>query len=148
MDLKEQYDKLLRYCYMKTKDRFTAEDIVQETFLRFWQSKKYEDTGKEMAYLYTIARNQCNDEFRRCKSDNIDDYPNLKDRSDKEPERMLEGMTIEAALDKLPDDLREMVVLRYISDMSVVDIGKVIGISRFSVNRRLKEGLKLLKKYM
>ena len=33
MDLKEQYDKLLKYCYMKTKDRFLAEDIVQETYL-------------------------------------------------------------------------------------------------------------------
>ena len=65
MDLKEQYDKLLRYCYMKTKDRFTAEDIVQETFLKFWQSCSYKDTGKETAYLYTIARNLCMNEFRR-----------------------------------------------------------------------------------
>ncbi len=55
MDLKEQYDRLLRYCYMKTKDRSLAEDIVQETFLKFWQSHSYENTGKEMAYLYTIA---------------------------------------------------------------------------------------------
>lgn len=35
MDLKEQYEKLLRYCCMKTKDRDLAEDIVQETFLKF-----------------------------------------------------------------------------------------------------------------
>ena len=62
MDLKEQYEKLLKYCYMKMKDRNLAEDIVQETFLRFWQSKSYRDTGKEMAYLYTIARNLCMDE--------------------------------------------------------------------------------------
>lgn len=34
MDLKEQYDKLFKYCYMKTRDRFTSEDIVQETFLK------------------------------------------------------------------------------------------------------------------
>ena len=50
MDLKEQYEKLLRYCYMKTNDRFLAEDIVQETYLKFWQSHQYEDTGKELAY--------------------------------------------------------------------------------------------------
>ena len=67
MDLKEQYDKLLKYCYMKTKDRFISEDIVQETFLRFWQSRKYEDTGKEMAYLYTIAREHCrNTAYMHC----------------------------------------------------------------------------------
>lgn len=64
MDLKVQYDRLLRYCYMKTNDKYIAQDITQETFLRFWQSHTYEDTGKEMAYLYTIARNLCMDEFR------------------------------------------------------------------------------------
>ena len=31
MDLETQYEKLLRYCYMKTKNKFVAEDIVQET---------------------------------------------------------------------------------------------------------------------
>ena len=64
---------------MKTKDRYIAEDIVQETFLRFWQSHYYEDTGKEMAYLYTIARNLCMDEFRREKSLDIDAYSELQD---------------------------------------------------------------------
>ena len=147
MDLKEQYDKLLRYCYMKTKDGFAAEDIVQETFLKFWQSHSYEDTGREMAYLYTIARNLCADEFRRKKPDNIDDYPDLKDCGGG-PESVIEGIAIEAALDKLPDELREIVVMRYISDLSAADIGKIVGISRFSVNRRLKEGLALLKKIL
>ena len=146
MDLKEQYDKLLRYCYMKTKDKFLAEDIVQETFLKFWKSHSYEDTGKEMAYLYTIARNLCTDEFRRHRSDNIENYPDLIASNDKEPENVIEGMAIEAALDRLPDELREIVVMRYISEMSSADIGKVLGMSRFSVNRRLKEGLSLLKK--
>lgn len=49
MNLKEQYEKLLRYCYMKTNDRLLAEDIVQEAYLRFWKGHHYEDTGKEMA---------------------------------------------------------------------------------------------------
>ena len=146
MDLKEQYDKLLRYCYMKTKDRFTAEDIVQETFLKFWQSHSYEDIGKEMAYLYTIARNLCMDEFRKKKPDNIDDYPELMACSDKEPESVIESMAIEKALDRLSDELREIVVMRYVSDMSAADIGKVLEMSRFSVNRRLKEGLGILRK--
>ena len=35
MDLEERYDKLYRYCYMKTRHPQAAEDITQETFLRF-----------------------------------------------------------------------------------------------------------------
>lgn len=145
MDLKQQYDKLLRYCYMKTKNRFTAEDIVQETFLKFWQSHTYEDTGKEMAYLYTIARNLCMDEFRRKKALDIDDYAELSACRNSQPDSIIESIAITSALEKLPEELREIVSLRYISDISCADIGKIMKLSRFSVYRRLKEGLKLLK---
>lgn len=146
MDLKEQYNKLRRYCYMKTKDRFMAEDIAQESFLRFWQNTSYTDTGKEMAYLYTIARNLCMDEFRKNRALDIDDYSDLPAKSDVEPESITAKIAIETALENLPDELREIVVMRYVSDMSAADIGDVMGMSRFSVNRRLKEGLGILRK--
>lgn len=148
MDLKVQYDRLLRYCYMKIKDRYIAEDIVQETFLRFWQSHYYEDTGKEMAYLYTIARNLCMDEFRREKSLDIDAYSELQDCQSTGTDQMIDSFAITEALEKLPDNLREIIVLRYVCEMSSTDIGRTVNMSRFSVNRRLKEGLKLLKNYM
>lgn len=148
MDLKEEYDKLLRYCYMRVKDRFVAEDIVHETFLRFWKSHTYEDTGKEMAYLYTIAKNLCMDEFRKRKELDIEKYSELLIDSNSQQDAMSEYVEITSALEKLPEELKQIVCLRYISDMSNADIGKLMGMSRFSVNRRLKEGLRLLKKYM
>ena len=148
MDLKEQYDKLLRYCYMRTKDSVLAEDIVQETFLKFWQSRSYKDTGKQMAYLYTIARNLCTDEFRRKTILDIEVYPDLLACKDSEPENVIDGIVIEEALERLPEDLREIVVLRYVCGISAADIGKVMGISRFSVNRKLKEGLGILRKLL
>lgn len=101
-----------------------------------------------MAYLYTIARNLCMDEFRKNKPDNIDDYPELLACDSKEPESIIDEIAIEAALDLLPDELKEIVVMRYISDMSAADIGKILGMSRFSVNRRLREGLKSLEKLL
>lgn len=148
MDLKEQYDKLLRYCYMRTKDSLLAEDIVQETFLKFWQSRSYKDTGKQMAYLYTIARNLCTDEFRRKTTLDIEVYPDLPACKDSEPENVIDGIVIEEALERLPEDVREIVVLRYVCGISAADIGKVMGISRFSVNRKLKEGLGILRKLL
>ncbi len=148
MDLKEQYDKLLRYCYMRTKDSLLAEDIVQETFLKFWQSRSYKDTGKQMAYLYTIARNLCTDEFRRKTILDIEAYPDLPACKDSEPENVIDGIVIEEALERLPEDVREIVVLRYVCGISAADIGKVMGISRFSVNRKLKEGLGILRKLL
>lgn len=146
MDLKEQYEKLLRYCYMKTNDRLLTEDIVQEAYLRFWQSHSYEDTGREMAYLYTIARNLCVDEFRKEKILNIEEFSDLIACGKSEPETAITQFTIEKALESLPQELREIVTLRYISEISTADIGKIMNMSRFAVQRRLKTGLAFLKK--
>lgn len=146
MDLKEQYEKLLRYCYMKTNNRLLAEDIVQEAYLRFWQSHHYKDTGKEMAYLYTIARNLCADEFRKPKHLNIEDFSDSIACGKSEQEESINRLTIENALESLPEELREIVTLRYISEISTADIGKIMGMSRFAVQRRLKTGLAILKK--
>ena len=57
MDIEEQYDKIYRYCYFKIYDKQLAEDITQETFLRFFRQNLNIDNSKELAYLYTIARN-------------------------------------------------------------------------------------------
>ncbi|MGN0416013.1 MAG: RNA polymerase sigma factor [Agathobacter sp.] len=146
MNLKEQYEKLLRYCYMKTNDRILAEDIVQEAYLRFWQSHHYKDTGKEMAYLYTIARNLCTDEYRKLKNLNIEDFSDSIACGSSEQEAAITRLAIEKALGNLPEELREIVTLRYISEISTADIGKITGMSRFSVQRRLKTGLAILKK--
>ena len=59
-----------------------------------------------------------------------------------------EDIDIDGALESLPDDLREIVVLRYLNEMSAADIGKIVGLSRFAVNRRLKKGLMMLKKIL
>jgi RNA polymerase sigma-70 factor (ECF subfamily) len=87
MDIEQQYDKLLRYCYMKLRDRALAEDLTQETFIKFFESKDYHSIGKEMAYLYTIARNLCIDYFRKQKEELIEDLPakiqEMPDSSDK-----------------------------------------------------------------
>ena len=121
---------------------------TQETFLRFWQSHTYKDTGKEMAYLYTIARNLCISEFRRPQNLDIDDYSEQICDDSYSIQQISDRVSVEQALEKLPEDIREMVVLRYINGLSAADIGNILGISRFSVNRRLKEGLKLMKDYM
>ncbi len=147
MDLETQYDKLLRYCIMKTKDRYLAEELVQETFLRFWNSHSYRDTGKELAYLYTIARNLCIDAYRRPVIEDIEAHAELTDRR-YEPEQSLDAMSIEAAMERLPDDLREIVLLRYTNELSVTDIGKILQCSRFSVHRRLKQAVKLLREHL
>ena len=151
MDIEQQYDKLLRYCYMKLRDRTLAEDITQETFIRFFERKDYHSIGKEMAYLYTIARNLCIDYFRKQKEELIEDLPakiqEMPDSSDK-VESIVDQLSIEQALDHLTDDEREAVVLRFSGELSVEDIAKSMDISRFAVRRRISSALEKLRKEM
>ncbi len=41
IDIEEQYDKIYRYCYYRLRDRERAEDVTQETFLRWFASDTY-----------------------------------------------------------------------------------------------------------
>ena len=133
MDLEEQYDKIYRFCYYRTLNKETAEDLTQETFLRYLRSN-YHEQGMEIRYLYTIARNLCVDESRKQKTEALP-----KDISDKEDfsEAVIENIQIRNALMKLTEDERDLIIMRYVNEESLSDISKITGLSRFAVYRKL-----------
>lgn len=141
MDLEEQYDKIYRYCYFKTHSRETAEDITQEAFLRFFESRSYTDRGSALQYLYTIARNLCTDEYRRAKPCLLDEE-SQGSYSDNE---MLRRSYLRAALEKMDESDRELLLLRYVNEVPVNVIAGLYGISRFALHRRLSKAVKDLK---
>ena len=134
--IEEQYDKLFKYCYMKTRDVHIAEDITQETFLKFLSTKDYKDMGKQMNYLYTIARNLCIDYFRKKPECELNE--NI-------PVPPIERNDIDEALDKLGEEERELLFLRYTNEESINDLAIHYGVSRFVINRRIKKALANLK---
>lgn len=147
MDLEEQYDRIYRYCYFKLHHRETAEDITQETFLRFFGSEGYQDTGKALRYLYTIARNLCIDEYRRQSRE-----PLLTESGEMEPEKtegeesLLAAIAVKEALAELTDEDRELLLLRYVNEVPVSVICKLFDLSRFAVYRRTAGALRQLEK--
>lgn len=140
MDLEEVYDKIYRYCYFRLRQRELAEDVTQEAFLRFFESGCV-NIGKDLHYLYTIARNLCIDEFRRRKAEPLDDE--ISDGFSEE--EMFENIAVWAALAQLDEADRELLLLRYVNEVSVAVIGKIYGISRFAVYRRVAQAVKKLK---
>lgn len=144
MDIEEQYDKIYRYCYFKLYDKQLAQDITQESFLRFYKQELSLDDSKELPYLYTIAKNLCIDVFRKNHTDNLEDI-------DREivydpTEAWIEHLTLQASISKLPQDEQELLLLRYTNGVSISFICKITGLSRFAVYRKLSKSLKWLKK--
>lgn len=138
--ISEQYDKLYRYCYFKTNNVQVAEDITQEAFLKLFESSRYKEIKNPLAFLYTIARNLCIDEYRRKKTVQIpEDMP-----ADSCEDKIIESVSLNMALDKLTEREREIILLRIVNEVPVEDIGKIYGISRFAVYREVKKILKKL----
>ena len=147
MDMEEQYEKIYRYCYFKLGQRSIAEDITQETFLRFLESDTYQNKGKSLHYLYTIARNLCIDEYRKQGRENSVGDENTVDMNQSE-EQIITTVVLQEALEKLSEQDRELVLLRYVNELPVSVISKLWGISRFAVHRRLNHTINQLKQML
>ncbi len=153
LDLSELYDRLYRFCYFRLRKREQAQDIVQESFTRYIDRYGKLDE-KSVPVLYTIARNLCIDHFRRYREQTGFGSPFPED-SPASPEDLQTGenrtdelitrLAVQRALSGLPDEEAEVLLLVITDGFSVRDTGKILGISRFAVYRRLREGKKHLR---
>ncbi|WP_349673133.1 RNA polymerase sigma factor [Lacrimispora sp.] len=144
VDMQEQYDKIYRYCYYKVRNSVLAEDLTQETFLKYFAQKAYIDRGKRLAYLYVIARNLCVDSFRKIQPELLtEDIPHADCY-----EQIELNYTLCHAIKTLPEQERELLLLRYVNELSVGEISSIMGISRFAIYRKTGSAIDALKKLL
>ena len=143
MDMEELYNKIYRYCYFKLYDKQLAQEITQETFLRFFQKNVSINIKKELPYLYTIAKNLCADSFRK---KNVESLENVTEEAIYNPtEDWINNLTLKSILSKLPQEEQELIFLRYVNEISITTICKITGFSRFVIYRKLSKVMKWLK---
>ena len=143
VNYEEQYDKIYRYCYFRLKNQVVAEDITQETFLRFLESDTYEERGCALHYLYTIARNLCIDEYRKPIEYRLTEEDLVEEKAE---ETWIEQIAVEMALKTLTEEEQELILLRYVNEVPVSVICDLEQCSRFALYRRMNKILKKLKK--
>lgn len=121
----------------------TAEEAVSETFLRAWSGlPRYRDTGAPFAaWLYGIARHVIADEFRRrARSEPRAEVP---DRVvDERPE---DRLALQAAMEGLPDEQRQVIELKYLVGLTNAEVGSALGKSTGAVNALQWRALKTMK---
>lgn len=141
--LRRHQSKLFSYILRIVKNRDIADDIFQETFVKIIMTLKqgrYAESGKFGAWLTRIAHNLIIDHFRQEKSENSistdDDDVNLlnrRDLCDENIEDMLVNDQIRTdvrrIIEALPDSQREVLMMRYYSDMSFKEIADATGVS-------------------
>lgn len=147
LDLQEQYDKIYRYryCYFKVNNVETAEDLTQETFLKYFTQTSYIDRGKPLAYLYTIARNLCVDFYRKPVEHAVDEEIINNDGVSTFETSFVIQETVKEAVKTLSMALQEVILLRFANDLGIGEIAGIMQISRFAVYRKLNLALHTLK---
>lgn len=140
--VRKYYEEILRYCNYHCSDQRYAEDLTQETFVRFFSKlSDYHDRGKTKNYLYTIAGNLCRDFYKKKREVPLEELePGRKpEPAETGSEEILNKLTVEWALGQLPDELREVVILYYFQDLKLREIADTLQIGLSLVKYRLKQ---------
>ena len=134
------YDDILRYCLYHTRNRETAEDAVQETFLKVIRYfPRYKNKGKFRAFLYKVASNTCVDSWRQNRETQLTEQIEYQEAGFAHSESE-EGF--QQIVGTLPKDQREVVYLRFAHDLTLREIAGALEIPMRTVQSRLRAGLK------
>ncbi len=155
-------NKVFAYISLYIRDQALAEDIFQDTFLKVIQSVKagkYSDNGKFISWVMRIAHNLIIDHFRRIRQMNMisnDNYESDIFNSKKFSEETIEDGMIKKQIQKdirkmissLPDDQREVVILRHYAGLSFKEIADITEVSINTALGRMRYALINMRKIM
>lgn len=148
-------DDIYRFVYFKVGSSHEAEDLTSTVFLRTWnyiQHKNVDKAKSLRALIYKIARNLIIDHYRTKKvKTSIDDEElgiNMVDESQdiaRQAETSSDMKIVEDNLLKLKDEYREIIVMRFIDELSFVEIAQVLGKSKDNVRVLVHRALNALR---
>lgn len=154
-------DKIYTSIYLMVKDKYLTEDIFQDVFIRIIDTLKggrYKDEGKFLPWAMRIAHNMCVDHFRKVKrtptiktSDDRDIFEVLNFSEAGVDQRMMAEQSHEKVrkmIDMLPEDQREVIIMRHYADLSFKEISTLTKCSINTALGRMRYGLINLRKLM
>lgn len=154
-------DRIYTSIYLLVKDKYMAEDLFQDVFIRIIDTVKggrYTEEGKFLPWALRIAHNMCVDHFRRVKrapsiktSDDRDIFEVLNFSEPSAETKMMQTQSHERVrkmIDMLPDDQREVIILRHYAELSFKEIADLTKCSINTALGRMRYGLINMRKMM
>lgn len=147
-------EKIFSSIHFLVKDKYLAEDIFQDVFIKIIdtvRTERYTEEGKFLPWVMRIAHNMCVDHFRRIKrgpvvktSDDHDIFEVLNFSEKSADDRLIKGQShdrVRRILDLLPAEQREVIVLRHYADLSFKEIAEMTNCSINTALGRMRYGL-------
>ena len=127
-----------------------ADDLAQETFIRLYKyRKRYKQRAKLRTFLYLLARQVRIDHLRKIqrKSRLIEEARLRRDIAASETDSVCQRYAdVEDALRRLPDEMRDVVVMSQLQGLRYAEIANVLGIPEGTVKSRMFNALRRLRK--
>ncbi|MBX7094917.1 MAG: sigma-70 family RNA polymerase sigma factor [Flavobacteriales bacterium] len=148
-------DRVFSYIVYMVKDRQLAEDIFQDTFVKIvntLKSGKYNEEGKFLPWVMRISHNLIIDTFRRSakmptvepKNEDHDIFGSLRVYDENVQDKLITDQILKDVrrlVEYLPDEQREVVMMRHFSDMSFKEIAEATNVSINTALGRMRYAL-------
>lgn len=154
-------DKIFSSILFLVKDKYLAEDLFQDVFIKVidtLRNNRYTEEGKFLPWALRISHNLCVDYFRKVKrspaiktSDDRDIFEVINVVEESAETKVMAAQShdrVRKMLDMLPEEQREVIVLRHFADMSFKDIAEITNCSINTALGRMRYGLINLRKLM
>lgn len=146
---------LLGVIMKNVPDQTTAEDLLQEVFVKIWQNAaSYQpDKGSAYTWMLNIARNHSIDYLRSkrftqaSKTKGVDDYVHLEGSAGSN-QTLVDTIGLEKPLQKLPEEQRKIVMMTYYGGYTQEEISEALSVPLGTVKSRLRLALKKLRELM
>lgn len=146
-------ERIHRFIFFKVNSTSEAQDLTSETFLKLWQAIR---EGREIrnlnAFIYVIARNLVIDFYRRQSSENCSTDEVAESLVATSHQEIIDRQTINSelgsvikGLDNLKDEYKEVIVMKFLDEMSIGEIAEVVKKSRGAVRVLIHRALKALR---
>ncbi len=147
-DSVENYsDSLYRFVLKNIKDTDKAKDIVQDTYLKFWEKRDSVGVSKIKSYLFTTAYHTLIDVVRREKKQGSFDDVKEERYSIQSNYSDLQEI-LHHAVDRLPEDQKAVILLRDYEGYAYAEIAEITGMTESQVKVYIFRGRKFLKQYL
>ncbi|MEI8074625.1 MAG: sigma-70 family RNA polymerase sigma factor [Bacteroidota bacterium] len=154
-------DKIYSSILFFVKDSYLAEDLFQDVFIKIidtLKNKRYTEEGKFLPWALRISHNLCVDHFRKVKrtpaiktSDNKDIFDVINVYEEGADQKIMQSQShdrVRMMLELLPQEQREIIVLRHYANLSFKEIAQITNCSINTALGRMRYGLINLRKMM
>ncbi|MHB1293797.1 MAG: RNA polymerase sigma factor [Anaerolineae bacterium] len=141
--LQAEQDKIYRLAYSYTRNEQDALDVVQNAMIKALAARNLREPRYLKTWVYRVVVNAAIDYLReRNRLVLSDDWPDVEE-ADPPPEEA--DCDVHEALDRLPADLKALVILRYFQELSLQEVADVLGMNLNTVKTKLYRALRLLR---